>query len=122
MTHAQNKKSVVRSARTFELFLIEIYRVVLRVQNAFRHRSPVALVEADVWAMAETQLKKQCGADGNIGTCLERELSHERNAVGTIKTRSDLRQSKVVIVTADFDDFGCNCIYRFRKQESIEIG
>src|SRR5262245_32471113 len=111
MTDAQRKKCLVRPARTVELLPVKIYSVVPRIQNAFEHRSPPAIVEADILAMTQTQFLNQCGADVNSGASLDRELGPERYSVGSIKTRADLHQAKIVIVAADFDNFTGNCIY-----------
>src|SRR5262249_41381442 len=115
MSHAQHKKCLVRSARTFELLSVEIYSVVARVQNAFEHRRPLSVVEADILAMTETQFFNQCGADVNRGTSLDRELHPERYGVRSIKTRGDLRQTKIVIVAAHFGNFTRNCVYWFQN-------
>src|SRR5215475_1096996 len=114
MLHAQNKKCLVLSARTFKLLSVEIYSVAARIQNAFEHRHPLTVVEADILAMTETQFFNQGGTDVNRGTSLDRELSPERYGVGSIKTRCDLRQTKIVIVAAHFGNFTRNCVYRFR--------
>src|SRR5215471_4577332 len=108
MLHTEHKKCPVRSTRTFELLSVEIYSVVARVQNAFENRLPLAVVQADILAMTETQFFNQYGADVNRGTSLDRELSPERYGVGNIKTRGDLRQTKIVIVAAHFGNFTRN--------------
>src|SRR5262252_6847074 len=115
MLHAQHKKCLVRSARTFELLSVQIYSVVARVQNTFQHRRTPAVVEAEILAMTETQFFNQCGPDVNRGTSLDRELRSERYGVGSIKTRGDLCQPKIVIVAAHFGNFTRNCVYRFHN-------
>src|SRR5215813_3060163 len=112
MLHSQHKKCPVTSARTFELLSVEIYTVVVRVQNAFEHRRPLGVVEADILAMTATQFFNHCGADVNRGTSLDREFHPEGYGVRSIKTRGGLRQTKIVIVAAQFDNFTRNCVYR----------